>query len=317
MHILVTGATGFIGSRLVDALIAEGHAVTALVRATSATAALQSRGVRLLTGDIRDARSIEALPAHPWDAVFHCAAMVADSDPRALFKSNVIGTGNICALAQRSHAGRFIYLSSVAVISGNPRSPLTDDLPYRATNLYGHSKIEAEKTVLSFRQKGLPVAILRPAMVFGEGEPHLQQALLRLLQWRLLALPDRGRHKMHLAYVGTVVRALLLALQSDALLDGTFLVADEEVLSMREIFTAFSEGLDAPAPWLLPCGMTPLLRRLPWLGGRLDALLKDRVYDISRLKAAGFPAGEHSTRECLVRTAKAWKGRQSAGQIFL
>ncbi|HRZ14927.1 MAG TPA: NAD(P)-dependent oxidoreductase [Candidatus Omnitrophota bacterium] len=317
MRILVTGATGFIGSRLVDALLAQGHAVTALVRETSDTTFLRAGNVNLLTGDLRDARSIEALPAQPWDAVFHCAAMVADSDPRALFKSNVIGTGNICELAQRSHAGRFIYLSSVAVISGNPRSPLTDDLPYRATNLYGHSKIEAEKIVLSFRQQGLPVAILRPSMVYGEGEPHMQQVLLRLLQWRLLALPARGRPKMHLAYVGTVVRALLLALQSDVLLEGTFLVADEDVLSMREIFTAFSAGLDAPAPWLLPCGMTPLLRRLPWLGRRLDALLKDRVYDISRLKAAGFPAGEYSTRALLVRTAREWKSGQSAGQIFL
>jgi 2-alkyl-3-oxoalkanoate reductase len=305
MKILITGATGFIGRFLAEDLRAAGHELFAVARHTSNTRQLIDQGVRPIEADLSDEKSLEVLQQYTFDAVYHCAGLVEDKDLHKLYKANVAGTDNICRYALATRVNRLVYVSSVATVSGNEQVPLTEDLPYSATNLYGLSKLEAESLVLEYRRHGLPVVIMRPAMVYGEGEPHAFDMIMRLLRLRLLPLIDGGAHRMHMAYVRNVSQALVLALSDRLFLEGTFFIADEEVLTEREIFSILSIAAFKREPAILPHWMTPVLKHLPFLGKKCKALLKDRVYDISRLKSLGYHP-KYSAQEGLRRSAAFW-----------
>jgi 2-alkyl-3-oxoalkanoate reductase len=310
MRILVTGATGFIGRFLVDDLRGANHEIFAVVRRTSNRQPLIDKGVHVIEADLSDEKSIQVLKQYPIEVVYHCAGLVEEKDLQGLYRANVAGTDNICKYALEQRVQRLIYVSSVATVSGNEQVPLTEDLPYSATNLYGLSKLEAESLVLESRRHGLPVAIMRPAMVYGEGEPHAFDMIMRLLRWRLLPMIDEGRCAMHIAYVRNVSQALVLALSNDRFLEGTFFIADNEVLTQREIFSILSQVAVGKDPVILPRWLTPVLTSLPFIGKQCRAFLKDRVYDISRLKSTGF-RHPYSTAEGLKRSAEFWiQGRR-------
>ena len=306
MNILITGATGFIGSRLVKRLAEEGsHKLYCFVRKTSRTDFLKSLGSNLIYADIADAKSLEKALKYKIDTVFHCAAYVNDRDWGRLYKANVIGTENICGLALKLGVERMVYLSSVAVVSGNPQVPLTEELPYSATNLYGLSKIEAEKKVLEYKELGLNTVTLRPCMVYGEGEPHLMGLLLFFLKHRLLPIIGEGKNKMHLAYVGNVIDAMILSLQKSRMLSGSYFVADDEVLTVKEILSILSRAINGREPAKMPYWAVSVLLKTPFINKRLQFFQKDRVYDISRIKSEGFNARFHA-EDSLAKSAGFW-----------
>jgi nucleoside-diphosphate-sugar epimerase len=139
MKALVTGATGFVGSHLVEALRSRGHQVTALVRSPSKAAALEPLGVRLVPGDLDDAGSL-ARAVEGQDLVFHVAGLVAAKDEREFVRVNRDGTASLVAAAARARVGRFVYVSSMA--AGGPAGkgrPLTGAEPPRPVTGYGRS----------------------------------------------------------------------------------------------------------------------------------------------------------------------------------
>lgn len=309
MRILVTGATGFIGGNLIDALLRQGHEVFTLVRTVSNVSPLAGKPVTLVYGDITDRPTLKPLETYRFDAVYHCAAFVSDKDLARLYKVNVAGTEAVCAFCMAVRVPRLIFISSVAVVSGNEAVPLVEDMPYKATNLYGLSKMEAEKLVLGYRKQGLNAAIIRPSMVYGPGEPHAMPWLLRLLRFGVLPVLDGGRNKMHLAYIGNVVNALVEALTNDAFLQGAFFIADDEILTTRRIFETLAQGLGSLRPVVLPPGFTPLFRKIPYIDRAIGFFTKDRVYDISRIRATGYTNNHHAV-ESLRFTASSWISRQ-------
>jgi len=306
MKVLVTGATGFIGGRIAGDLVKEGHQVYALVRRTSKTDALKEQGIGLIRGDTTDGTGLDSIK-DTFDSIVHCAAYVADKNPEKLHAVNVAGTENICRLALRLGVSRLLYISSVAVVSGHDQLPLTEDLAYSATNLYGESKIAAERKVLEYRGMGLRTAILRPPMVYGEGEPHLLRLILQLMKSRLFFLPDQGQARWHMAYVGHVAEAARLALREERFLEGTFFVADREVLTCAQIFGFLAEGIRARPPILLSQKTTGFLTRIPFLGPKIRSLTKDRVYDLKRITQAGYEPAL-TAQQALIKTARWYAG---------
>jgi nucleoside-diphosphate-sugar epimerase len=305
LRILVTGATGFIGRNLIGELIKKGHEVFVLVRKTSNLDFLRSQPVKFVYADLTEEKSLQPLAGYNFEAIFHCAGSVENRNWKKLFTVNVVGTENICRLAQESKVKKFIYTSSVSVVSGNKEVLLTEELPFSATNLYGLSKIEAEKKVLEFRQKGLPTAIFRPCMVYGENEPHLLDSMLWLLKHRLLPIVDEGKAKMHLVYVRNVADAMIQALSDERFMEGAFFLADAEILTTKEIFSIFSQAIKGPATFILPSWLTPLFVNLPFMGKKIKFLLKDRTYDISKIKSLGYPP-RFQAQESLKISAQYW-----------
>ncbi|MCK4851661.1 MAG: NAD(P)-dependent oxidoreductase [Candidatus Omnitrophica bacterium] len=310
MRILVTGATGFIGNRLVGRLEKKGHDIVCLVRRESNTSGLEKRGLRLAVGDITDFERVEKIfqDERP-ECVFHCAARVKDAETENIYRTNIEGTRNICESCYRNGAGRLVYLSSVAVVSGNPEVPLVEDLPYKTTSVYGRSKVEAEKITLDYRQKGLGVAILRPCMVYGEGEPHALSRILGLVNKRFIPVPGlkRIRDRLCLAYVDNVTYALELAMENKEAVKGTFFIADKDIITIREFLTIVSDELDISPPFVIPGWIVNAGLLVPPLRNRFNRVFKDRVYDIRRATDLLGYDPEVSTAEGLRRTVRYWK----------
>lgn len=316
MRMIVTGSTGFIGKRLVERLLEEGHEVACTVRAASDTAFLEKAGVTLVNCDITDAGAVlEAFARNRPEAVFHCAASVMEKDESRLFRTNVTGTRNICEACLRGDVERLIYLSSVAVVSGNREAPLTDDMPCRANNAYGQSKLEAERIVAEYREKGLKAVMIRPCMIYGEEEPHALGRILKLASSRRIPVLDVPAmdSKLQLGYVGNVVQALILALKNDAALQGTFIVADEEAITLRKFVELIYDELGKGYPPVIPAWVVRILAAVPYLRKKIESIGKDRAYDISRSREILGYAPSVPTEEALRRTVRHWKERKGSG----
>lgn len=246
MRSLVTGASGFIGSHLVDTLLEEGHEVTALVRPTSPMRWLEGKPVRLAVGDLRDPGSLrEVLRDH--DIVFHCAGKIRGRTFAEFNAANHVGTRNLmdAILMYRPGIEKVIYVSSLS--AGGPTSPdqpLTEDKPSRPVSLYGRSKLMAEEAVLEHRDR-IPVVSVRPPVVYGPRDRgllpffHLVKRHLRLN----LGLRDRYATIIH---VSDVVRALILAAARDEAHGGYYYIDDgTPVRSWLEMQDAIQSAVGA------------------------------------------------------------------------
>ncbi|NQT32613.1 MAG: NAD-dependent epimerase/dehydratase family protein, partial [Candidatus Omnitrophica bacterium] len=244
--------------------------------------------------------------------VFHCAGSVRGKTEEELFSINVTGTYNICQACYNRNVKRLIYLSSIATVNGNSQMPLADNMPYKARNAYGRSKIEAEKIAIEFREKGLPVAIIRPCMVYGEGEPHALYKIFRAAQKRLIPA-IRGSEmdsKLNLVDVNNVVSALALALEKEEALSGTFIIADKDAITIRKFLEIVYNELDVGGPPVFPAWMVKFCLVLPPVKRKFKGLFKDRVYDISRAEKLLGYSPAISTEEGLRRVIRDWKGRK-------
>ena len=284
MKILVTGATGFIGKRLSERLASEGHDVVCTGRKLPLLGALLSnvKPVYLDIGDIELIKNI--LHREKPEIVFHCAALVSNGSFSQLMKVNRDGTKNVFEACLLSGVDKIVYLSSVAVVSGNPQVPLTDDMPYSATNRYGQSKIEAEKIAIAYRAKGLKVSVIRPVMVYGENEPHLLGLLCRLIRWRMIPVIGNGKAKLQLVDVDNVVDVMMLALRDEKAYEGTYIVADKEVLEVGEFFEYIAKCQGVNPPFKISQCFVSALKKLPFVEKRISFFTKDRVYSIEKIK---------------------------------
>lgn len=310
MKILITGASGFIGSHLVKRLLAKKHDLVCLVRKTSKVDFLKKTGISLVTGDILEEEEVNRIfqETRP-NSVFHFAAKVLDDKDKESLKANGEITRNICSACYKYGIDRLVYTSSVSVISGNREVPLTENLPYKASDAYGRSKIEAERIIMDFRVKGLKAAIIRPCMVYGEGEPHLLARILEKVKARrlpVLNVPEMNS-KLHIVYIENVVDVLELALEKESALKGTFMVADKEVITIRKFIEILYDSMDGTKPPIVPRWLARGILFIPFFKTKADRIFKNRVYDISRAENVLGYNPKVSTEEGLAKTVKWWK----------
>jgi dihydroflavonol-4-reductase len=185
MRILVTGATGFIGSHVARALVERGDTVRILRRAASSIELLEGLPVEQAIGDILDLPSLSAACAGI-EAVVHCAAQMGSRGRvAARLDSHIDGTRNMLAAATAAGVRRFIYTSSVAALGIPDHPPAQTDegiQPLDETHewrgdpsgwAYGHAKHQAEQMVRLAAQQGMEAVILNPALVIGPGDRNL------------------------------------------------------------------------------------------------------------------------------------------------
>jgi len=168
MKALVTGASGFIGSTLIQELNTRGFEVSALMRKTSSAANLEGLKYERLEGDLSDLRSLKSA-VKGMDYVFHLAGTIFGPNRQYFFEHNSEGTRRLAeAVAENCPSlKRFVFVSSLAAggpsLSASPRTESDSDAPVSA---YGWSKLSAEHTLLKFKDR-YPISILRPPMVYG------------------------------------------------------------------------------------------------------------------------------------------------------
>lgn len=169
MKTLVTGATGFIGSHLVKALVEQGKDVRCLVRKTSDTQYLNELGVELFYGDLLYKESLQEV-AKNVNIVYHLAGIVHSKKSSDYYKINTNGTQNLVEVFLSEKIERFVYLSSIAAVGPNREHGilLNEQSPCRPIDPYGRSKLGAEKLLMNFFKKyGFPIVIIRPPTVYG------------------------------------------------------------------------------------------------------------------------------------------------------
>ena len=162
-RIAVTGASGFIGSHLVDRLLADGHTVVALLRLKSQSSVLEERGVQVIRGDVTDPAAVERTVAD-CHVVFHLARAKAHTGLpiRVVDSVNVGGAGTVTEVASRVGVARLVLGSSVQVYGARPRmQPLTETRRYASSRRMGDRKVRAEQETCSRAGSTLSVAIAR------------------------------------------------------------------------------------------------------------------------------------------------------------
>jgi nucleoside-diphosphate-sugar epimerase len=292
---LVTGAAGFIGSRLVEKLcVEEGANVQALVRSWHTATWVSRTTATLHQGDVADGAAVARAMAG-CELVFHCAS--GGGSREGYRRTNVEGTENIMRAA-REAAARVVYVSSTAV--HGPRIPgvLRPDSPFRATGKgYGDSKIEAER-LLRERYSDIPTVIVRPSFVWGPRSHLFTVGPLLAMSRGAFRLVDEGRGRCHAVYVDHLVEALILAGIEPRAVDRAFIVTDDfDGLTWRDFYLPLSRLLD-PIPTLgSVSSASPLIRAMSaW-----KSFAEERLAGL-----AGNPAPWHrrAIRRALYETLK-------------
>lgn len=224
MKAAVTGGTGFIGGKLVQALVREGYEVRCLVRETSDTRKLKELGVELFKGDLGDTEALKKLPQGT-DVVFHLAALVSDWGSREdFFRYNVDATKTLLDASKSSGVKRFVHMSSSTVIwksdfwNIHNLVDVDETYPYREhyNDNYNASKAEAEKLVLSYNEPGgLETVVIRPSNVWGAGDTVILPRIAMAAKKGILIPMGSGLKTVTPCHVNNLTQALLLSVDNE------------------------------------------------------------------------------------------------------
>jgi dihydroflavonol-4-reductase len=209
--VLVTGASGFIGTHLVAALAARGDQITCLVRKTSNVDSLQTLGAHLAYGDVTDADSLSAAVAGQ-QVVYHLAGRTMALKGRQFYEVNRRGVAQVAkACAGQQTPPVMVFVSSLAAagpaVDGRPR---VESDPPDPVSHYGRSKRSGEHAAESFAQR-VPITVVRPPIVIGEGD-RLGLPLFRsVMHFGVHLAPGYRPRRFSLIHADDLVRLLILA----------------------------------------------------------------------------------------------------------
>lgn len=209
--VLVTGASGFIGTKLTERLVERGDDVTCLVRATSNRSALEPLGVRFALGDVRDAASVQSA-VDSAEIVYHLAGLVTAFRARELMEVNTEGFRNVvAACASCTTPPVLISISSLAAAGPSPpdRARTESDPPMPVSH-YGRAKRAAE-LIAEQHAAQVPITIVRPPIVFGEGDPLMRNVFRSIFRYGIHFALGVARSHYSLIHVHDLVDALVLS----------------------------------------------------------------------------------------------------------
>jgi nucleoside-diphosphate-sugar epimerase len=241
--ILVTGATGRIGSRLVPRLLQHDESVRVLVRDPARAEPLRERGVEVVEGDVRDVSTLSGA-LDGVGAVVHLAAAfrgVPDEEAVAINQSATIATAQAAVDAKVS---RFVLASTNLVYGPGRGRPAREDdelSPDGAYGVYPETKVAAERALTELhRDSGLDLRVLRLAFVYGDGDPHLGESLRWARDWP-------AHKRLHLVHHADVAQALIRTLRADGLDGQIFNIADDAPISTVEVLRLNGEPIASDA----------------------------------------------------------------------
>ncbi len=234
MRALVTGATGFVGSHLVEALRSGGHEVAALVRTPGKAATLAALGVEQVPGQLGDpgalVRAVEGR-----DTIFHVAGLTAALDETEYLRGNRDGTRAVLQAAERAGAPRFVYVSSMAAAGPSARgTPLAGHEPSAPVTAYGRSKLAAEQLVRATR---LPWTIVRPPMVYGPRDREVLK-VFQLARLGLAPVFGDGTQELSAVHAFDLAHALVAAAETPAATGAVYYACHPEIFTSREFVQA-------------------------------------------------------------------------------
>lgn len=301
MKILVTGASGFVGRAIVADLLERGHQVAAVFGPRSSVPRATEDDIEYVKADVADPNSVHALiKLGPSDAVIHAAGIAhrfGKTDDSEYQRVNVQGVRNVAGLSAQLGARRFVLISSVLVYGREGRvagRPVAEDDDCQPVDAYAKSKLDGELAATEVcRQHGIPISILRPAPIIGEGSKGNFARLIAALHRGRFVWIGNGSNLKSLVYVGDVARvAVRVAEQSEKSFE--ILNVAAEPVAMRDIVNMIAVRLEKSPPKIAipPSLILPTLRvaratPLKGIGDRLyttlETWLSEDVYTSERL----------------------------------
>lgn len=254
MKALVTGATGFVGGHLAEALRRRGDEVTALARSPGKAAALAPLGVRVVAGDLHDRPALRQA-VEGQDVIYHVAGVVAARSEADFLVANRDGTRNLLEAAEGAGNARLVYVSSMAAAGPTIRGrPLRGDELPRPVTAYGRSKLAAEQVVTAS-----PVAwsIVRPPMVYGPRD-HEVLKVFRLVRFGIAPVLGDGNQELSAVHGADLAEALIAVGTSTSAVRRTYYACHPEVFTGADMARAVGEAM----------GRSPAVLRVPAMIGR-------------------------------------------------
>lgn len=318
MTILVTGATGFLGSALVPELVKQDQPVRVLVRDEQKARQQFGEAVSIVRGEITDAAQVRQA-VEGVNIIYHFVGrLYHPSVPAELYReTHVEGTRIILeACKGQSQLTRFVHCSTTGVHGETGKTPAAEDAPFAPTNPYEATKLEGELLALkAHKEQGLPVSVVRPGLVYGPGDLHLL-GFFSSIKKGLFRVIDNGTAMLHPIYIDDMNDAFLLAAERPEAIGHSYNIAGARAVSIRELSTAIAHSMGKE----LPSGNIPLWlanlasdgfslipgfqgEKAPLTRSRVKFLTNSRVYSIERAKRdLGF-APKVELEEGMRRTA--------------
>lgn len=323
MKVLVTGGTGFTGKALVHRLIEMGHQVVALdYKEGLKTQEIREWGAEVILGSVTDMdvvrRAVEGA-----EVVHHVAAAFREMDvpERHYYEVNVEGTRNVLQAAFDAGVRKVVYCSTCGVHGNVDHPPAGEDAPIRPADYYQRTKWEAEPVAREFFERGLRTTILRPAAIYGPGDPERFFLIFKRVAGGTFPMFGNGRTLYHPLYIDNLVDAFILAME-DGKGDGeAYLIADEQFIEIEDLVRRVAKalGTDVKIPhypvWPVvvaghivekackPFGINP-----PIFPRRVDWYRQNRAFRIDKAKRELGYQPAVGIDEGLRRTAEWYRG---------
>ncbi|MFQ5582956.1 MAG: NAD-dependent epimerase/dehydratase family protein [Calditrichia bacterium] len=323
MNVLITGGTGFIGSRLALRSLERGDSVSVLGQKNNPAEAenikfLEKKGVKVFLKEITDREALAEI-LKEIDVVYHLAAAQHEMNipDERFWEVNVEGTKNLLELCANANVKRFVHGSTIGVY-GILDGEIDESSPCNPDNIYGVTKLEGEKVALSFSER-VPVVVIRIPETYGPGDRRLLK-LFKAIQKGVFFMIGSGRNLHHLIYVDDLIDGFFLAAQSEKAVGDVLLLAGEKAITTNEMVGIIADELGAKIPglraplsllWgvatimektLRPLGIQPPLHRR-----RMDFFRKSFYYSLVKAKDILNYSPQVSFKEGVAKTAKWYK----------
>jgi nucleoside-diphosphate-sugar epimerase len=299
MRILVTGGTGFTGTALVRRLVEEGHQVVALdYKEGLQCDALRALGAEVVIGSVTDPAAV-GRSMRGAEFVFHLAAAFRELNvPDGFYDEvNVGGTRIVLEAAIKAGVWKFVYCSTCGVHGNVDRPPADENAPIKPADYYQRTKYAAEPIVKALAPASMEMVILRPAAIYGPGDPERFYMIFRRVAGGTFPMFGSGRTLYHPLYIDNLIDAFMLCLGKGVGNRREYLIADEHYYPIQEIVEEVGRALDVKVriphypvlPVVVaghiveklcrPFGITP-----PIFPRRVDWYRQNRAFDIGRAK---------------------------------
>ena len=319
MKILVTGGTGFTGKALVRRLIDQGHEVVALdYKEGLKTQELRDWGAEVILGSVTD-KEVVRRAVRGVELGHHVAAAFREMNvpDTYYYDVNVNGTRNVLEAAVAEGVRKVVYCSTCGVHGNIDHPPGGEDAPIKPADYYQRTKFEAEPVVRQFFEKGLQTVILRPAAIYGPGDPERFFLIYKRVARGTFPMFGDGKTYYHPLYIDNLIDAFVLAMEEGKGEGEAYLIADEQYLEIEDLVRRVGKALnvDVKIPhfpvWPVvaaghivekvcrPFGITP-----PLFPRRVDWYRQNRAFKIDKAKRDLGYAPRVGIDEGLRRTAE-------------
>jgi len=319
VKILVTGATGFTGKALVRRLLDDGHKVVGLdYKEGLKTEELRKWGAEIVIGSVTD-KDVVRRCMQGVEVVQHLAAAFREMNvPESYYHDvNVGGTRTMLDVAREVGVRKFVYCSTCGVHGNVDRPPGGEDAPIQPADYYQQTKYEAEPYVLEYVKQGHKATIIRPAAIYGPGDPERFYLIFKRAAKGWFPMIGSGKTFYHPLYIDNLVDALVLAMDENKGNGQAYLIADEEYVSIQDLVqrTGRAMGVDVKirkVPMLpvialghvvekacKPFGIAPPIfpRRVDWYRQNRAFKIDKAKRDLGYVPRVGLDAGLRRTYE--------------------